>query len=250
MYIHTLVCIYLFCVCMIHRNIILLLQASNIEETYKELIQYLVCNINNKDCMLRHCEKCPPKENLKKFLYEKFEEWDPEDEISYSSWVSTDRTQQVKFTVSLEEYVETLINSLETLIPHSFISKSQSGYLKIMKENIDCSKAIVLLDFSENYSYVIQNEVQGYHWTQDSCSLHPVVIYTHSEYSGDITVTNLCILSDDLEHDVAFVYETQKIVTQFLKDNFPMIKDINYFSDGCAAQYKNCKNFINICHHK
>ena len=28
-----------------------------------------------------------------------------------------------------------------------------------------------------------------------------------------------------------------------------MIKDINYFSDGCAAQHKNCKNFINICCH-
>ena len=22
-----------------------------------------------------------------------------------------------------------------------------------------------------------------------------------------------------------------------------------YFSDGCAGQYKNCKNFINLCHH-
>ena len=34
--------------------------------------------------MLRHCEKCPPKENLKKFLCENFEEWDPEDKICYS----------------------------------------------------------------------------------------------------------------------------------------------------------------------
>ena len=22
-----------------------------------------------------------------------------------------------------------------------------------------------------------------------------------------------------------------------------------YFSDGCAGQYKNCKNFMNLCHH-
>ena len=26
-------------------------------------------------------------------------------------------------------------------------------------------------------------------------------------------------------------------------------KKIFYFSDGCAAQYKNRKNFINLCHH-
>ena len=25
---------------------------------------------------------------------------------------------------------------------------------------------------------------------------------------------------------------------------------IYYFSDGCAAQYKNCKNFLNLCKHK
>lgn len=25
---------------------------------------------------------------------------------------------------------------------------------------------------------------------------------------------------------------------------------MHYFSDGCAGQYKNCKNFINLCFHK
>jgi hypothetical protein len=28
------------------------------------------------------------------------------------------------------------------------------------------------------------------------------------------------------------------------------IETVHYFSDGCAGQYKNCRNFINICHHK
>ena len=26
-------------------------------------------------------------------------------------------------------------------------------------------------------------------------------------------------------------------------------KKVFYFSDGCAGQYKNCKNFMNLCHH-
>ena len=30
----------------------------------------------------------------------------------------------------------------------------------------------------------------------------------------------------------------------------PNITKIHYFSDGCAGQYKNCKNFLNICLHK
>jgi hypothetical protein len=28
------------------------------------------------------------------------------------------------------------------------------------------------------------------------------------------------------------------------------MKNIVYFSDGCAGQYKNCKNFINLMHHR
>ena len=26
-------------------------------------------------------------------------------------------------------------------------------------------------------------------------------------------------------------------------------KKMFYFSDGCTGQYKNCKNFMNLCHH-
>ena len=36
----------------------------------------------------------------------------------------------------------------------------------------------------------------------------------------------------------------------FLKVKFRNINKITYFSDGCAAQYKNCKNFVNLCHHR
>jgi len=31
---------------------------------------------------------------------------------------------------------------------------------------------------------------------------------------------------------------------------FSKISHIHYFSDGSAAQYKNFKNFLNLCHHE
>lgn len=237
------------CVCSIHQNVTLLLQACAIENTYHELMSHLVCSIDNRDCMLRHCSKCPSNDNLKNALQDKFQEWDEEDEITYSAWVTTDRTQQVSVTVTLGEYFNHLIKSLEKLLPHSFITKSQSNYLKQSKLSLKPEEAIILIDFSENYSYVIQDEVQGYHWTRDSCSLHPVVVYTCNK-EGNLTVSSLCVVSDDLEHDVAFVYETQRIVVEFLKEKFPNVESVHYFSDGCAGQYKNCKNFFNLCHHQ
>ena len=30
---------------------------------------------------------------------------------------------------------------------------------------------------------------------------------------------------------------------------FPNTKKIHYFSDGCAGQYKNCKDFLYLSHH-
>ena len=36
----------------------------------------------------------------------------------------------------------------------------------------------------------------------------------------------------------------------YIKEANPAITKIHYFLDGCAAQYKNCKHFFNLCHHQ
>ncbi len=33
------------------------------------------------------------------------------------------------------------------------------------------------VDFSENYTFIIQDAVQGYHWNNDQVTVHPFVIY-------------------------------------------------------------------------
>ena len=139
---------------------------------------------------------------------------------------------------------------LDQIISHSFIEKSQASYLKRLKETLNQDEIIVLLDFAENFKFVIQDEVQGYHWNQKQCTLHPVVI-CYKGNDGVIGSTSLCFLSDDLEHDVHFVYNVLKGTANHIREMISMdIKVVHYFSDGCAGQYKNCKNFLNLCHHK
>ena len=41
----------------------------------------------------------------------------------------------------------------------------------------------------------------------------------------------------------------QKQLAEFFKVCFPQVISLEYFSDGCAGQYKNLKNFLNLCHH-
>ena len=62
------------CVCSIHQNVELLLQAANIEEKSSDLVDFLVCSKSDRNCMLRHCDRCPSNERLKQFIIGKFED--------------------------------------------------------------------------------------------------------------------------------------------------------------------------------
>ena len=59
----------------------------------------------------------------------------------------------------------------------SFIAKCQSNYLRECKENWEENEVIILGDFAKNYCFVVQDEVQGFHWNNLQCTLHPVVVY-------------------------------------------------------------------------
>ena len=46
------------------------------------------------------------------------------------------------------------------------------------------------------------------------------------------------------------VYSIQKRFLNHIKLHYPNVTKVEYFSDGCAAQYKNKNNFTNLCLHK
>ena len=67
---------------------------------------------------------------------------------------------------------------------------------------------------------------------------------------GQLKDHSICFISDDLNHDVDMVYQILKETTKHIIESInPQVKSIKYFSDGCAGQYKNCKNFLNLCFH-
>ena len=147
----------------------------------------------------------------------------------------------------MSEYIELVCEKLTKLAPHSYSAKSQASYLRSRKEDMNEFTALLLGDFLENYKFVVQDEVQSFHWTNLQCTLHPVIIYFKKE--GFLNHKSYCIVSDDMIHDVSVVYKIIDVVSNDIKINLPQIKNIEYFSDGCAGQYKNCKNILNLCFH-
>ena len=66
---------------------------------------------------------------------------------------------------------------------------------------------------------------------------------------GNIQHNSLCFASDDNDHNTNFVYKTETVFVDYLKENL-IVDKVFYFSDGYAEQYKNRKNVINLCHHQ
>lgn len=168
-------------------------------------------------------------------------------EITYRQWITTDRSTLAQLTTPVPEFVSTLIDNLEKLTSHSYIAKSQSSYLRQLKDNIAENTAILLLDFAENYAFTAQDEIQSYHWNTSQATLHPVCVYYRVE--DRLQCLSFCIVSDDMDHDVSLVYQIQKKSIEYVKMKIKDLTNIIYFSDGYAAQYKNRKNFFNLCHH-
>ena len=70
-----------------------------------------------------------------------------------------------------------LIYSVEKLTSHSYIIRAQTYFLQKQKDILDNHSAIVLVDFSVNYSFVVQDEVQAFHWNNVQATLHSIFIY-------------------------------------------------------------------------
>ena len=238
------------CVCTIHQNVKLMVDAIDSRASYKDYIDLIVCDINSKECMIHRCNNCPGTTPLKIYLETLLKEERNKEEMSFKQWTTTDRAELINRIELVDDFIELLIKKIDHLTTHSYISKAQAKYLNNLKENLSPDEVIVLGDFAENYQFVIQDEIQGYHWNSSQCTLHPIMIYYKDIHEHKLLSHSLCFISDDLNHDVDMVYEVISNTIGFIKSFLPLpVKQIHYFSDGCAGQYKNCKNLLNQCLH-
>ena len=240
------------CVCMIHQNVKLMmleLQLSHIP-TYHHCLAKIMCNPPLPRCYLSECDACPGIVKFKEELVTLLDDNDV-DQIVYKQWVSTDRSTLETRCASAEEFVDTFCEKLELLRPHSFIATEQASFYAKCKSSLQPGEVLVTADFSENYSFVLQDAAQGFHWNNSQATIHPFVAYYIE--SGEVCHLSYVIISDSLHHDTVAVHLFQKCFIAFLKGYLPESlhpKKIIYFSDGAASQYKNRKNFLNLCYHR
>lgn len=247
------------CVCMLHQNVKLMIDGAKLPgltkseefgthiKSYQDCLARIICNPPQPSCYFDKCTECPGTFDLKKQLESVFDEAFI-DSISCRQWVATDKTTLESLEKSTDEFINVLISKLGALKKHSFIARQQRNFYEETKINLKQGEFLVTLDFAENYAFVIQDEVPGFHWDNNQATVHPFVVYHRN---GDIEkCDSFVVISDCLKHDTVAVHLFQKQFINFLKQKYNKVEKIVYFSDGASSQYKNRKNFSNLCHHE
>ena len=124
--------------------------------------------------------------------------------------------------------------------------KMEMSVDEVIEEVCRQIEVLILLNFAENYSFVVQDAVQGYHWNNSQATLHPFVAYylLTIAYSS---IKKFCVNCDEMKD---FITPVHKIITVILPQIKQILPNLINFSDGAGSQYKNYKNFANLCHHK
>ena len=244
------------CVCVIHQNVKLMMAGGRLEALtngwfthYTDCLAAIQCESPSYKCVSGTCTECPGAEALKEELEAAMEENGVET-VQYNQWTNTDRAHLETRIAPVEEFLDVFMAALKKLQLHDFIAKNQAKFLAEKKDSLTPGEYIVIADFSENYSFVVQDEIKSFHWNNLQATVHPFLCY-YKNTDGKIQSVCFTIISENKEHNTIAVHLFQRKLVAFLTEQFgAKPKKIIYMSDGCAGQYKNCYNFTNLCHHE
>ena len=62
------------------------------------------------------------------------------------------------------------------------------------------NECIIILDFAENFSFVVQGAAQAFHWNNTQATIHPFVVY-HISNNGDLCHRAFACISDHMTHN-------------------------------------------------
>lgn len=244
------------CVCTIHQNFKNMFEALNLTKlsmqtdtplkSYADCFRFSLCSASKPSCYLRKCANCQNESKFSDFLLNLLED-NGISQVVFSVWQTTDRCTLKKECLSAQNFVEEFSSKLEILLPHHFLSKNQSSYIRNMRENLQKHEVLVHTDFSENFAFVVQNAAQAFHYNNNQCTVHPVLFYYKSD--TEILHKSFILLSDCTSHDVTAVYIMQKKIIEKIKETVPGVEKIVYVSDGAKQHYKNRSQMCNLAHH-
>jgi hypothetical protein len=197
-----------------------------------------------KDCGIAYFSCCPIEEqgkslekvNWKHFAYQT---------ITIKKGLEKQKLQLVYKSSGSDEFLAYLKPKLQFFVQHSFVTRWQDAQFRKCLDNILEDAMVSVVDFAENYSFEIQNEVQSMHWHsyQISILVHITWVRNPAADPNDESTKNIMTyhfyISDDPCHDSYFVQHCLLLHWQHVVSNGFQPKIHFIWSDGCSSQFKN-----------
>ncbi|CAF3402296.1 unnamed protein product [Rotaria socialis] len=256
------------CICIIHENMNLLIKVriyfylqhawnnyrQNIQNKsssmrsntfdLKDLTSQMVCQDDMEDCFIGECQQCSTK-SIIDILTENMNV-DLDENYSWTLWKKLNSKFDLqRMTGSIEALLAEIEEQWPLFMLHTFCNRKQRDYISDLRaQSTKTTFVVAQIDFSMNYTLIRQREVQQGFFSQSQVSLFTVHLTVGKEHF------DMAIISNSMEHNVAFVYCAQQIIVDYVKKNIPLAKKIIYVSDGASSHFKNNANMLNLAYHK
>ncbi len=130
---------------------------------------------------------------------------------------------------------------LGDFIVHNYVSQWQEKEFKNYLQYIPKDVVLSCIDFSDNYVFIVQNEIQYMHWL----SFHiTILVHIMYRWNKDFDLVELgCIILKEIhyyifyekEHDTLFVQHAFRLQWLIMKERGCFLQHHVVWFDGCAG---------------
>lgn len=154
------------------------------------------------------------------------------------------KLQLVYKETTSDQLLSYLKPKLQAFSRHSFVAKWEDEQFQMCLANFPADTMVSVIDFAENYSFEVQNEVQSMHWHNYQVSILVHISWVRNAHPDpeDESTRNIMqyhfYISDDRKHDSYFVQHCLQMHWDSIVEGGFTPKNHWIWSDGCAGQFK------------
>lgn len=189
----------------------------------------VVCDVERETCLFQECGECPGKGGLSVQTLGLENIAQDSAEVTYATW---EENKLIKKTVDIDTFIDEVGKWTVKAVTHQHLKKLQQQHIAEVKACVKAEQLCLVLhcDFAENWSVILPQEIQGYHWSNDQVSIFTGVTYVQNKTSS------VAVISDDRGHDSAHALLAMSKIIQKLQTQ---AQKITIISDGAPSHFKN-----------
>ena len=135
-------------------------------------------------------------------------------------------------TISYAQFKALLQKDTVTFCSHISRIAARIRGQKYLKENLPPNHIYIHMDFTEDYRFRSQNEIQSAYFSLTQVTIHPVVMYYKTQNSEESSHRSFVFISNECRHDAIFVYTLIGKSVPLLKEDVPNLEMVHYWTNS------------------